>query len=88
LRAIADDSHDIFDRLAKADPGNAGWQRDVAISHANLARAYRRSGDPAQARLELDSGRAIMAGLVAKFPDWAEWKNDLTWFDGQLAALK
>jgi hypothetical protein len=29
-----------------------------------------------------------MAGLVAKFPDWAEWKNDLTWFDGQLAALK
>jgi hypothetical protein len=29
-----------------------------------------------------------MAGLVAKFPDWTEWKNDLTWFDGQLAALK
>jgi hypothetical protein len=28
----------IFARLAQADPGNAGWQRDLAVSHAKLAR--------------------------------------------------
>jgi hypothetical protein len=29
-------SHGIFDRLAKSDPGNAGWQRDLAISNERL----------------------------------------------------
>ncbi|HZY59161.1 MAG TPA: hypothetical protein VFE56_05325 [Candidatus Binataceae bacterium] len=30
------DSHDIFDRLAKADPGNAGWQRDLSVSYNKI----------------------------------------------------
>jgi hypothetical protein len=25
-------SHDIFGRLAQSDPGNAGWQFDLAVS--------------------------------------------------------
>ncbi len=29
-----------------------------------------------------------MAGLTAKYTDWAQWKNDLKWFDGQLATLQ
>ncbi len=29
-----------------------------------------------------------MASLTAKYTDWAQWKNDLNWFDEQLAALK
>ena len=29
-------SHDIFERLAKADPGNAGWQRDLSVSHNKM----------------------------------------------------
>ena len=33
----------IFDRLAKADPGNAGWQRDLAATHSKI-------GDLQQAR--------------------------------------
>jgi hypothetical protein len=28
----------IADRLAKSDPGNAGWQRDLSVSYANLAK--------------------------------------------------
>ena len=27
----------IGERLAKADPGNAGWQRDLSVSHARSA---------------------------------------------------
>ena len=77
----------IAERLAKADPGNAGWQRDVAVSHAKLGNLYRQTKDPARARQHLTTGRTIIAGLVAKFPDWAQWQRDLVWFDGQLAAL-
>jgi hypothetical protein len=29
-------SHDIFDRLAKSEPGNAGWQRDLSVSYNNI----------------------------------------------------
>jgi hypothetical protein len=28
-----------------------------------------------------------MARLVARFPDWAQWKKDLAWLDDQLARL-
>ena len=34
----------IADRLAKADPNNAGWQRDLSVSYAKLANAYRTAG--------------------------------------------
>lgn len=40
-----------------------------------------------QARQNLTAGRAIIADLVAKFPDWAVWKRDLAWFDAQIAAV-
>jgi hypothetical protein len=40
-----------------------------------------------KAREALTKGRAIIALLVAEHPDWAEWKQDLAWFDEQLAAL-
>ena len=38
------DSLAIRDRLAKADPDNAGWQRDLSVSYAKLANAYRTAG--------------------------------------------
>ena len=80
-------SHEIFDRLAKADPGNAGTQRDLSQSHAHLAFAYRKAAQPAQAREALAAGRAIIAPLVAQFPQWSQWKQDLVWFDQQIAEL-
>jgi hypothetical protein len=33
----------IMDLLAKAEPGNAGWQHDLAVSHAKLADVSRRA---------------------------------------------
>jgi hypothetical protein len=77
----------IAQRLAQADPGNAGWQRDVAVSHAKLANAYRVARDIEAARHHLVAGRAIMAELVGKFPDWAQWRGDLARFDRLLEQL-
>jgi hypothetical protein len=78
----------IRDRLAKADPANAGWQRDLSVSHAKLASAYLKAGQPTNAGEALAAGRAIIAGLVTRFPDWSRWKQDLIWFDQQIARLK
>jgi hypothetical protein len=82
------DRHAIAERLAKADPGNAGWQRDLSVSYRKLATAYRKAAEPAKAREVLTAGRAISARLVAQFPDWSQWKQDLAWFDQQIAELK
>jgi hypothetical protein len=30
------DGHAIRDRLAKSDPGNAGWQRDLSVSYEKI----------------------------------------------------
>ena len=34
-------SMDIAERLAEADPGNAGWQRDLSVSHDNIGDVLR-----------------------------------------------
>jgi len=78
----------IFDRLAKSDPGNAGWQRDLMVSYTRLASAYLRAEQPTKARDALSAGRDIVARLVTQFPDRSQWKQDLAWFDQQIAALK
>jgi len=77
----------IFARLAQADPGNAGWQRDLAVSHAKLASPFRKGGENAKALDALRRGRAIMARMTALSPDNAVWKRDLAWFDGQIAGM-
>jgi hypothetical protein len=80
-------SHDIFGRLAQADPGNAGWQRDLSVSHGRLASMFRRLGENVKALDALRKGRAIMVRTTSLSPDNAEWKSDLAWFDGQIAEL-
>jgi hypothetical protein len=70
------------------DPGNAGWQRDLSVSYAKLACAYLKAEQRAKAGEALAGGRAIIARLIAQFPDWPQWKRDLCWFDQQIAALK
>jgi hypothetical protein len=46
-----------------------------------------KSKQPGEAREALAAGREIIAGLVERFPEWAQWKQDLAWFDEQIAAL-
>jgi hypothetical protein len=77
----------IRDRLAQADPGNAGWQRDLSVSYAKLADVSKRNGEAATALDMLQQGRAIMVRLTTLSPDNAVWRRDLAWFDGQIAEL-
>jgi hypothetical protein len=81
------DSHAIFDRLAKADSGNAGWQRELAVSYAKIGGVLRQQGDNAKALDSLKQGRAIIVRLTALSPNNASWKGDLAGFDEQIAAL-
>ena len=57
------------------------------MSYAKLASVYRASNETAKASEALASGRAIIAKLVGEHPDWAQWKQDLAWFDAQIAEL-
>ena len=77
----------IIGRLAKADPGNAGWQRDLSVSYSKLAGAFRKAGDKAMALDALRQGRAIMVRMTSLSPDNAVWKRDLAWFEGQIEEL-
>jgi hypothetical protein len=74
------------ERLAKSDPGNAGWQRDLAVSYAKLVDAYRKS-NAANARDALAAGRAIIGKLMEQHPDQEQWKQDLARFDARIAEL-
>ena len=82
------DSLAIRERLAKSDPGNAGWQRDLSVTYGKLAAAYRISNEAEKARDASATGRAIIAKLVEQNPGLVQWKKVLAWFDGQLAELE
>jgi len=79
------DSLTIRARLAEADQGNAGWQRDLSVSYAKLADVSQRMGRAADALAALRQGQAIMTRLTKLSPDNAHWRQDLAWFDGQIA---
>jgi hypothetical protein len=79
-------SHDIFERLAKADPGNAGWQRDLALSYGRVAIVKVQQGAREDALGALRHGRNIISRLARQSPSNATLPIDLTWFDSQIAA--
>ena len=72
---------------AKADPGNAGWQRDLAVSYSKLAEVYRKQGQKDKARDEFAKAREIMVRMTKLSPDNAQWKGDLAESEEQIAAL-
>jgi hypothetical protein len=77
----------ISERLAKSDSGNADWQRNLALLHANLARVFIRTGQKQNALDELRQDSAIIAALISLSPDNTTWKTDLGWFDQQIKLL-
>ena len=75
----------IISRLAKADPGNAGWQRDLSVSYAKIGIVFQRTGNKTEALNALQEGHAIIERMTRLSPDNAQWKQDLDWFDKQIA---
>ena len=47
LKSAYQASLDIRERLARADPSNAGWQRDLFVSYYKLGEIARKTGKPA-----------------------------------------
>jgi hypothetical protein len=76
----------IGDRLAKSDPGDAGWQAGLAASHGKLGNLLVAAGKPSEALAMFKRGRDIVAPLAAR-SEHVLWKQYLASFDQDIAAL-
>jgi tetratricopeptide (TPR) repeat protein len=61
----------IIDRLAKADPGNAGWQRDLSVSYNKIGGVQVEQGDLAGALKSFQDDLAIAERLAKAQGDLA-----------------
>ncbi len=62
------DSLAIADRLAKSDPGNAGWQRDLSVSYEKVGDVQVAQGDLAGALKSYRDSLAIETGWRNPIP--------------------
>ncbi len=44
-KSLLETTHAVLQRLAAADPGNAGWQRDLSVSHNKIGDVLSAQGD-------------------------------------------
>ena len=67
----------IGDRLAKADPNNAGWQRDLSVSYDKVGDVLVAQGNLAEA---LKPSRTVSQShrLAKADPNNAGWQRDLS----------
>ena len=77
-RAAYQASLDIAVRLAAADPANAGWQRDLSVSHNKLGDVAVAAGDLAAARAAYQATLDIRVRLAAADPANTERQRDLS----------
>ena len=72
------DSLAIADRLAKADPSNAGWQRDLSVSYDKVGDVLVAQGNLAEALKSYQDSLAIAERLAKADPGNAGWQRDLS----------
>jgi hypothetical protein len=83
LRAI----HQQAESRAAADPANAGWQRDLSVSHNRLGDVAVAAGDLAAARAAYQASLDIRVRLAAADPANAQWQSDLAYVEGKVRDL-
>jgi tetratricopeptide (TPR) repeat protein len=64
--------------MAKSNPGNAGWQRDVSASYDRIGDVLVAQGNLPEARKSFRDGLAIRDRLAKADPGNADWQNDLS----------
>ncbi|MEG3143273.1 hypothetical protein U1839_01285 [Sphingomonas sp. RT2P30] len=69
---------EVFKRLAAQEPGNAGWQHDLSVSHEKLGDVAVSAGDLGEARRCHAAALAISERLAGQEPGNAEWQRDLS----------
>ena len=72
------DSLAIAERLAKSDPGNAGWQRDLSVSFDKVGDVLVAQGDLPGALKSYRDSLAIRERLAKSDPGHAGWQRDLS----------
>jgi tetratricopeptide (TPR) repeat protein len=78
----------VTERLAKADPGNAGWQRDLSVSHNKIGDVQVEQGDLAAALTSYQASHDIFERLAKADPGNAGWQRDLALSYGRVAIVK
>jgi tetratricopeptide (TPR) repeat protein len=72
------DSLAIFERLAKADPANARWQRDLSVAYERVGDVLVEQGSLADALKSYRDSLAIQDRLAKADPGNADWQHDLS----------
>jgi Flp pilus assembly protein TadD len=67
----------IFNRLAQADPGNAGWQRDLSVSYEKVGDVLVAQGNLPEALKAFRDSHNIFNRLAQADPGNAGWQGDL-----------
>jgi len=81
-------SRAIAARLAEADPDNAGWQRDLSVSHDKIGDVQTAQGNLAAALSSYQASLAIRQRLAEADPDNAGWQRDLALSFGRVAIIE
>ncbi len=68
----------VRERLARADPSNAQWQRDLSVSQDNIGQVLRAQGDLAGAEQAYRAALAVRERLAKADPSNAQWQRDLS----------
>jgi tetratricopeptide (TPR) repeat protein len=84
---LYDRTRAIFERLAQADPGNAGWQRDLSVSHEKIGDVLVAQGNLAPALESYRASLAIRERLAQADPGNAGWQRDLIVSNVKLAEV-
>jgi tetratricopeptide (TPR) repeat protein len=66
------------ERLAKADPGNAGWQHDLSVSYTKMGNVLVAQGTLPEALNAYRDSLAIRERLAKADPGNAGWQRDLS----------
>ena len=78
----------IRERLSRADPGNARWQRDLSVSHFSLAETCKAAGHGAQAMSYYRIALEGFEKLAALDPSNAQWQRDCATAQARLTAAQ
>jgi hypothetical protein len=79
---------DIRKSLAEADPGNAGWRRDLSVSHNKIGDVKAAQGDLPGALHAFTAGMDIRMSLAEADPGNAGWRRDLVVSHVKLAGVR
>ena len=77
-RIAYEDGLAIAERLAKADPGDAGWQRDLSVSYNKVGDVLKDQGNLPEALQAYRDSLAIAERLAKADPGNAGWQRDLS----------